>query len=343
MDLFCGAGGTSLGLHQAGMKVVLAVDSWKVALESHKLNLPDCETMEADILTLDPKTLPRVDYITGSPPCTEFSNANVGGDPYEGLILVKKFLEIVEEVKPRLGWCMENVPPILPYLNCRGLTNRVLDAADYGVPQHRKRAFVGRYAIPLPTHCERPQMTLSGERLLSWLTLRQALGLTVVGKREGEGQIVGVSTDSPSLTVRPISPHGGALRFGDMVTPKFDVATNGVMERRENAGFGDRIIDEDDSMHTITGINGGIRNDEWLLKMKDEFRRLTVEECQILQGFPIGYQFCGSKVNRYQQVGNAVPPPMARAIAEATMKNPPKEIEMNADRTVKKKPIMGTL
>src|SRR3990167_1522671 len=156
LDLFAGCGGASTGLRDGGLPVTLAIDNWKPALDTHIANHPDTEHLKTDILTLDASTLGRFDFVWGSPPCPDFSVANSKRDPERGMILVRKFLKIVAEVRPRLGWCMENVPGVADYLPSTIPRVELLNAADYGVPQIRRRIFAGSFKLPRPTHAPQP-------------------------------------------------------------------------------------------------------------------------------------------------------------------------------------------
>lgn len=388
--LFCGAGGASLGLHEAGLKTLLAVDSWKVACETYTANFPDAEVLCAKVEDIDPATLPRADFIWGSPPCPDFSVANTKRDPKRGMVLVRRFLRIVEAVRPR-WWCMENVIGVLDHLEPNGHRVAVLDAADYGAPQQRRRAFVGRYLVPRPTHGPKWQMTLDGETLRPWVTVRQALGLDgLLGNGWGDYR----TTEAPSFTVRQEEsqfrivpyPHrrdwrnvpkkgrqidrpayaldsGGVLLVDGMNAggarsadaPAYTIRADGT--RHGLFGLDERRRIEDFSRPAKTLCMGGNTTTSrggcrppWVavqgpgtrgrtnavpldpdspapavldghhdkLEPLPGYRRLTVEECAILQGFPTTFVFTGSMTARYKQVGNAVPPPVARAIAEAT-------------------------
>lgn len=121
IDLFCGAGGFSSGFHQAGFDVVLGIDNWKPACNTHTLNNLG-ETTSLDLFDVDidkvlalKKTLEEkygtIDILIGSPPCTEFSYAKNGGkgDIEKGMILVRRDLLFVALFKPKY-WVMENVP-----------------------------------------------------------------------------------------------------------------------------------------------------------------------------------------------------------------------------------------
>lgn len=140
-DFFCGAGGFSEGFHQAGFNVVFALDNWKPAIETHKLNHPYCDSMQKNILELDTpekidKVVPDTDIIIGSPPCVSFSNSNKSMKLHEddeslglkqkkltpkeqekqnlGLNLMKAYLRIILHKKGKPGsklkyWILENV------------------------------------------------------------------------------------------------------------------------------------------------------------------------------------------------------------------------------------------
>ena len=184
IDLFCGGGGASEGLRQAGIDVVLAVDLDKSALATHMANHPDTEHLLADVTTLlrDDYSWPKADVLWASPPCQQFSTANSAkGDPEIGMVLVDAALDVVERARPSRGWCMENVPPVRDYLPMHRVPKaRILNAADYGVPQRRRRCYYGRYTVPTPTHQERghgqQQSLFGGADMLPWVTVREALG-----------------------------------------------------------------------------------------------------------------------------------------------------------------------
>jgi site-specific DNA-cytosine methylase len=178
IDLYCGAGGASFGYQQAGFKIKIAVDRDPEVKATYEANHPDVEFILADLEDVDPATFSHVDHLHGSPPCPDFSMANKNRDPKRGLQLVKRFEEVLEATRPK-WWVMENVPPIAKHIH-RGpvyQTIRILNAADYGVPQIRKRVFAGKYPHPRPTHSISPGPTIDGHTTEPWVTVKQALGL----------------------------------------------------------------------------------------------------------------------------------------------------------------------
>jgi len=144
LDLFCGCGGFSLGFESAGFKIVMGIDNWEVACESYQTNFPSAEVLCEDIMNIDPSTLPRVDIIIGSPPCQDFSCANL--KKKEDPTLINKFWKIVDELQPK--WIiMEEVPAAKNYIP-NGWMKRIYKMCDYGVPQIRRRLFAGRFVDP---------------------------------------------------------------------------------------------------------------------------------------------------------------------------------------------------
>ncbi|MFC5277857.1 DNA cytosine methyltransferase [Halorubrum rubrum] len=159
IDLFCGAGGASCGIDAGGFDLVAAVDKNTDALDTHAANLPGY-TVRHDLNDVDPSILPEEArspvYVHGSPPCKGFSTANdtrSRDDPRNSLVF--DFIDWVDALQPRVT-TMENVT---------GMTNisknfmdrltaafqeagfrvkwRILNAADYGVPQTRRRGRLG--------------------------------------------------------------------------------------------------------------------------------------------------------------------------------------------------------
>lgn len=158
IDLFCGAGGLSMGFQEDGYNVVAGVDNDEKALDTWKLNHKNGVTINTDISSVNPEKLKsrlpkdNINVIIGGPPCKDFSNANRMVDlGRNNLVLL--YAKLVDKINPDI-FLMENVKQITTtdkdILNELysilqdnfSISHKILDAADYGVPQHRIRAFV---------------------------------------------------------------------------------------------------------------------------------------------------------------------------------------------------------
>ena len=160
IDLFCGMGGFSQGAIEAGAKVVLAVDLWEESLKVHYHNHPGTPIKRMTLGTKNQfsifmrevekwRKLGYHVHIHGSPPCQALSNAS-SRDPSEGMPLVIWFLDLVKFTKPD-SYSMENVVPMRKRLP-EGTPSVVLNSADYGVAQTRRRCIAGEGWEAIPTH-----------------------------------------------------------------------------------------------------------------------------------------------------------------------------------------------
>ena len=156
MDLFCGIGGISLGMKRAGIKPVVAVDSWDAAVNVYQQNFPDSEAIIGDITSsklqkqLLTKWKNKLFLVAGGVPCQAFSLANLNRT---GSTLPLEFFKLALKLEPEVI-LMEEVPPVLSYnemmsdIYCQlkkagyNYTAKVINAADFGVAQNRKRAIV---------------------------------------------------------------------------------------------------------------------------------------------------------------------------------------------------------
>jgi DNA (cytosine-5)-methyltransferase 1 len=167
MDLFAGAGGFTLGFVQAGFVPIFAVELDKSAAATYQANFGN-HCLQEDIHYI--ANFPYADVIIGGPPCQGFSNlgAHIPNDPRNQLW--RHYVRAIEEVRP-LVFVVENVPPLLTSAEGQELIKktqalgykvegRILNTADYGVPQIRKRTIiigsrVGTVIFPQQTHMSR--------------------------------------------------------------------------------------------------------------------------------------------------------------------------------------------
>lgn len=139
IDLFCGCGGFTEGMKQAGHIPVLGVDLEEIALESYEAN-HHCEVWNKDVREIVFEDLPEVDFIIGSPPCQEFTEIKRNNLKEMDLSLLNKFIEIGSHYEVYIG---ENVKGIKKHLN--GTFYQLLSANNFGLFQKRERCFYGNF------------------------------------------------------------------------------------------------------------------------------------------------------------------------------------------------------
>ncbi|MBS1722830.1 MAG: DNA cytosine methyltransferase [Armatimonadetes bacterium] len=314
VSLFSGCGGLDLGLHQAGFRSVYANEHDARVVPTYRKNFPDTPVTQQDIRTLDASTFPAARGIVGSPPCQSWSAAGAqrgASDPRGQLFFL--YCDIIAARRPEF-FIAENVAGMLEGKKAEAFQYLVgqlqhcgyhvsydlVDCADYGVPQNRKRVFLvglrsdmyeSPFEFPLPV----------AERA----TLASAIG------------------DLPSAT-----PVGRRIETCSAV-PNHEYGTGGwsshFMSRQ-------RVRSWDEPSYTIPATGRHIPLHPSANKMvpagKDKFvfdestpvpyRRLSVRECARIQTFPDDFLFEYDNVDSgYLMVGNAVPVLMGKVIGEA--------------------------
>ena len=160
VDLFAGAGGFTEGAISAGAKVAVAIDLWEPAVLLHRHNQPNVLMVQHELgnlvkdVQLIWKYLVRYRishhiHLHGSPPCQALSNAS-RTDASEGMGMIHHFLDLVDAIQPD-SWSMENVVPMRRRLP-EGTPSVILNSADFGVPQTRRRCIAGEGWEAIPTH-----------------------------------------------------------------------------------------------------------------------------------------------------------------------------------------------
>jgi DNA (cytosine-5)-methyltransferase 1 len=325
IDLFCGAGGASLGIENAGFDLLTAVDHAKQPLQTHEKNLGG-ETLQRDLSSVSVTDLPvpsdDVDYIHGSPPCKGFSTANDNRSRTDKRnSLVFDFIDIVSDVRPD-AVTMENVTGMTSITDSfmQTITSafraagyavkwRILNAADYGAPQTRQRVITvgidnnlrppSRW-FPSPTHSKTPTTTLHGRKLDRWKTVSDAIGDLV--SEPNDMILTDGINDSHQLNGRRplIEADEPANTLQAEKTPLI----------LSGGGFD---TEQDIPNHEPKASEGTLSGDK--ASEYDNPRRLTPRECARLQSFPDWFVFTGSRTSQYSQIGNAVPPQLQKHIA----------------------------
>lgn len=330
IDLFSGAGGMSLGFREEGIEPILAIDHDEAAVETHKLNF-DGEAYCADIEQwLETADVPEADVTIGGPPCQGFSLLNKKRHGDSRRALWEPYLEIAHLSKSRI-FVMENVaelyrsPELLEIRSKAesygfGTSAVIVNAADYGTPQIRKRTIVLGWRNvaepdfpPRPTHGD-PTKKLN---LPAWRTVRQAIGdlPRPIGTEIGIGSPIdlhfGRSPTPRSIARYKAVPPGGnrfdLQRNAPELTPECWI-------RKTSGGtdlFGRLWWDRP----SVTIRTEFFKPEKGRYLHPVEHRPITHREAARLMGFPDSFRFHGTKTEVARQIGNAVPPPLAGALA----------------------------
>ena len=321
ISLFSGAGGLDIGFHDAGFKIIecneiepdFAATLRKNAAEGQRLEGVSivCEDIHHYI-----PGITHVDFVLGGPPCQTFSAAGaraagVNGIDDERGNLFLQYARIIEELKPT-GFLFENVYRIVGAQSGKAwkqiqsvfqdigyrLHWRILDAADYGVPQFRERLIIvglktGYYHFPFPSHGPDSPDTHN------YYTARQAVS--------------GIDTDHCKIGIG--GRHGHLLND---IPPGLNYSFYTERMRHPTPIFGWRSkfsdylykADPDTPVRTIKAQGG-----QYTGPFSWENRPFTIEELKRLQTFPSNYSIEGNRQKIIHQLGNSVPPQLARILA----------------------------
>ncbi len=318
IDVFAGAGGLSLGLKKAGWNVVEAIEYDGDALATHEHNFPDTIHNQDDVRAIDFRRFKGIDLVAGGPPCQPFSVSGKRRGKFDFRDMVPEFVRAVREAQPT-AFLMENVAGLAgtrfsEYLEFQirelyecgyVVFSRVLNSANYGVAQKRKRLIV----IGIRGG--------SSKRIFSYPEATHGEGCSEVYVTARE-VLEGAPDDIPNAA-KVVFCKNPVLRSSPYAGMMFN-------------GKG-RPIDMDGLAHTIPASAGGNRTHIFdpsgrvskyhkdLLAgrspRKGELkgvRRITVRESARIQSFPDCFEFLGKQSSRYSQVGNAVPPKLAEAV-----------------------------
>jgi DNA (cytosine-5)-methyltransferase 1 len=342
----------SLGFANAGFRVVGAIDSDPLNVRTHKRNLPDALCWKGDLKTLSGSQIRRrcglkagdLDVVFGGPPCQGFSEIGRQKKNDARNRLFHRFAVLVAELRPRY-FVLENVRGLL--FDRHGAAfqrfvrsvqdagyevvtpTRVLDAADFGVPQRRRRAFILGYKRGLirpsyPTKGVTPPPTVSEaigdlphvddiEELKEGDTYSGKLGVPSAYAAELRRPRSGAAAD-PTLTLTGCqrTKHKAAVR------KRFDRTVGGSFEKRSRC----YRLSSDGLAYTLragTGPEAGSFTAARPIH-PERPRYITVREAARLHSFPDWFVFERAKWHALRQIGNSVPPLLARAVAEEILK-----------------------
>lgn len=342
IDLFAGVGGLSLGFEKKGFDVVLANEYDASIATSYIANHKNTKMIVGDITSLDledtfGKLAGTIDVVIGGPPCQGFSQKGQRKTIHdERNFLFKYYVSVVELVNPKY-FVMENVPNLLTaeggyfrheieeLFNKLGysLEYGVLNASDYGVPQNRRRAvIIGKLngdapKLPVP---KRNDVTI-------WDAISDLAYL-----ESGEGSEEQEYKYPAESDYEKMLRKDSSKLFNHIATKHSPLALERLALIPPNAGR--EVLPEEHLTKSIySGTWTRMKKDEISVTITTRFdtpssgkfthpflnRAITVREAARIQSFPDNFHFVGNKGSQMKQVGNAVPPLLAAAIAEVIM------------------------
>ncbi|MDJ0379643.1 DNA cytosine methyltransferase [Streptomyces sp. G-G2] len=354
IDLFAGCGGMTAGFIAAkGYKPTMAVEWDLQAAATYAANYGEKHMRWGDIAGVEDREIPEADVIIGGPPCQGFSNLGTRDVDDPRNKLWKEYIRFVQHARPKV-FVIENVDRFLKsseflllqqevrpggLLEDYELTHGLLLAADFGVPQRRKRAIVigskiGRIPLPGQTHGQGNPMGLK-----PWRTVKDAFGdkgladrpnttmlpasttsffdQGVPGIFKSEDLHIGrTPTELSLLRYAHVPPGGGRFDLPHGLLPncwkKKATGTTDVMGRMQWSQPSLTIRTE-----FYKPEKGQYLHPQWEPGV-DGYRvdrPITHREAALLQTFPDTFLWCGTKIQIAKQIGNAVPPMLAEAIA----------------------------
>jgi len=339
VSLFTGCGGLDLGMHEAGFEILVANDLEPLCKDSYEQNFPDVSFHLGSVRDLKPALLRRlsekatsgaVDLVFGGPPCPPFSKSRFYrkekpralGDP-SGLETLTGFMEVVQRLKPT-AFLLENVPGfaykvhddalqyVAQWATRLGytLSQDILDAAEYGVPQHRQRFFMvgsrlGKFKFPEPSHTDPEKLDLFSDDLSPWVTAGDAIGdLDTEENAEDEGHFAGGAHHDLLEQIPPGENYLFFTKERGHPSPLF----------KWRSRYWSFLLKLSPNLPSWT-IQARRSNNMGPFHWRN--RILRIEEARRLQSFPDTYKLAGKIDQQWRQIGNAVPPQLARSLGAA--------------------------
>lgn len=300
VSLFAGCGGCDQGIignftfnnhkyKKLPYKLIYAMDIDQKALNTHKLNFKDVNVRCADICEVDTSEIPDCDIVIGGFPCQSFSTVNPTKDPFDDRAnLYKQMVRVVQDKQP-LVFIAENVKGLMTLHKGEifkrvkrafedagyTLSVKLLNAADYGVPQKRERVILVGLRNDLNLQYEFPEATHIG----NWTPLSVAVPQLAIDEKKyyfSQRAVEGMKNAKPNMK-RGL--------WQKLEEPCLTV-TSHLAKVSLNSRDPVLLVDPD----------------------KELYRRFTPREAARIQSFPDEFQFAGSETDAYRQIGNAVPP-----------------------------------
>ena len=346
VDLFAGAGGMSLGACWAGIDVRLAIEIDHHAANTYRKNHPETRVLEVDVRSIRHINVGSVSdsrILFGGPPCQGFSTSNqrTRGSKNTSNWLYREFLRLVRDWNPQWvvfenvkgitetegGYFLEEVQKNL-CTHGYTVTSWVLNAADFGVPQRRSRIFVvgssDGHEVPEPDRLVSPSRYVTIQKSIADLpALANAASKDRMpyrtGARSAYAQFMrGNLSDSANHLVsrnalQIIRRYAHVPQGGNWEDIPKRLMQNYANCTRCHTGIYHRLLPDAPSV-----VIGNYRKNMLIHPTQD--RGLSVREAARLQSFPDWYEFQGSIGFQQQQVGNSVPPLLAKAVFDTILR-----------------------
>jgi len=341
IDLFAGCGGLSLGFDLSGdFESVAFVEYWKPAIETFKENFPNSILLGEDITKVTKEDIGKlngnsIDLIIGGPPCQGFSIAGKRDtkDPRNSLFM--DFVRVVNIIKPKM-FLMENVRGLVSMKTARGekvldvilkeftrrgykVKYKVIDSATYGIPQYRHRIFfVGmkgdknNFTFPRETHAEQERILVDGTKIKKFKNVRETIG-DLEPLESGEKS----EKDPLHFSIKHVERHIKWMK----ATPEGKTAhLNKDPELRPPSGYPTtyKRFWWDRPAPAVTTCFSSISSQNNVHPR--DTRAMTIREASRLQTFPDEFKFKNSINSIRKQIGNAVPPQLAKVLADEIKK-----------------------
>jgi len=298
LELCAGAGGQALGLEQAGIDHIGLLEISPHACSTLRLNRPTWTVINEDLSKFDATPFAGADIVSAGLPCPPFSVAGKQLGRLDERNLFPSMIRVVDQVRPR-AVMVENVRGILDAVfedyryhvsdQLRKLGYQpgwhLMSASDFGVPQLRPRVVFVAVLKSYSEHFSWPKPLQSRPRTVGEVLFDL---MSANGWRGAKAWRAKANEIAPTIV-------GGSLKHGGP-----DLGPTRARKAWANLGVDAKGIADNAPASDFVGMP-----------------RLTVRMVARLQGFPDDWQFCGRKTQSYRQVGNAFPPPFARAIAES--------------------------
>ena len=343
VDLFCGAGGFSLGLKDTNrFNSILANDIDMDMCEAYSLNFPETKILSKSISDLDFLSIKKennIDVVVGGPPCQAYSlsGKRLKNDPRANLFL--EYFRAIKVIRPRI-FVYENVKGLFSYKKGKtfyqlreifekigyALSINLVNALNYGVPQSRERIFIIGYKKGL--NYSFPKFSHAKKTMRKPLTISDAISdLPKIKNNENSAKYLSKPKTNYQKLMRKNAPdnlmdHKSSKHSENLVTimsylPEGGLKKDLPFKIRPKSGYANSYgrLWWNKPATTITR-NFGTPSSARCIHPKID-RALTTREGARLQSFPDRYQFFGSRAKKNLQIGNAVPPLLARAIGKS--------------------------